>query len=135
MLEQTIRSHFLRAWRSTVLILSLVAAGCASTAERSRAEGSGPNRLVRAELAQFDDDNAYRAIQRLRNTWLRARGGNRAPPALIVDGVPRIDGVQGLFSIRVQLIEEIQYLSGPDATTRYGTGYPGGVIIVTLRGD
>lgn len=89
---------------------------------------------MRAELARFDDDNAYRAIERLRSAWLRPRGATRSPPALIVNGVPRIDGIQGLYAIRVSLIEQIDYLSGPDATTRYGTGYPGGAVLVTLRG-
>jgi hypothetical protein len=30
-------------------------------------------------------------------------------------------------------IETMRYLSPSDATTRYGTGYAGGVIEVTLR--
>jgi len=30
-------------------------------------------------------------------------------------------------------IETMRLLSAPDATTKYGTGYPGGVIEVTTR--
>jgi hypothetical protein len=31
-------------------------------------------------------------------------------------------------------IETIQYLSATDATTRYGTGYMGGIIRINTRG-
>jgi hypothetical protein len=30
-------------------------------------------------------------------------------------------------------IETMRYLSAPDATTKYGTGFPGGAIEVTTR--
>lgn len=108
--------------------------GCASSGGVADGERGGPNRLIRSELAQFDDYDAYGAIQRLRSSWLRPRGGTRTPPALIVDGVPRIGGVNGLRTIAVSSIEGMEYLSGPDATMRYGTGYPGGAILVSLRG-
>ena len=35
--------------------------------------------------------------------------------------------------VTVDDVEEILYLAARDATTRYGTGYPGGIILLTLK--
>jgi hypothetical protein len=51
---------------------------------------------------------------------------------VVVDGVARgeLDELRGLNN---DTLETIRYLSAPDATTKYGTGFPGGVIEVTTR--
>jgi len=38
-----------------------------------------------------------------------------------------------LDEMDIREIMEFRYLSASDATNRYGTGYPGGVILVTSR--
>ena len=57
-------------------------------------------------------------------------GENRA--RVVLDGMDygRIDALQ---SLDANDIEEILYLSSSEATTRFGTGYPGGVILVSTR--
>jgi hypothetical protein len=41
-----------------------------------------------------------------------------------------LDVLEGLY---VREIQEMRFLSASDATTRYGTGYPGGIIEVVTR--
>ncbi len=64
-------------------------------------------------------------------------------PAVIIDGVPAssaqvsgspmdLDIMSGILSaIKVPDIGELTFLSPSDATTRYGTGYPNGAIVIT----
>jgi hypothetical protein len=40
---------------------------------------------------------------------------------------------RSLESILLDEVAELRYMSGPDATTRFGSGYPGGIIQVTAN--
>jgi hypothetical protein len=51
---------------------------------------------------------------------------------LYVDGMSR-GYVTELTSLRTSSVERMQYLSGPEATSRYGTDHGDGAILVTLR--
>jgi hypothetical protein len=82
--------------------------------------------------------NAYEVVQQLRRTWFRVRtdltattGANTyAPnrPMIFMDMQPMGDDPELLRGVKLDLIKEIRFLSGPDATTLFGTGYPHGVI-------
>ena len=74
---------------------------------------------------------AYDAVQRLRPRWLQ-RTGRRGVPRVVVARTQRTN-VYELTRIRADDVESIRFVSGPDATTRYGTGFTGGAIEVTLR--
>jgi hypothetical protein len=50
----------------------------------------------------------------------------------VVDGSSRGE-LDALRQLSIGNIETMRYLSAADATTKYGTGYPGGVIEVTTR--
>ena len=50
----------------------------------------------------------------------------------MIDGSVRRN-INDLARMSTDNIETMRYLSAPDATIKYGTGYPGGVIEVTLR--
>jgi hypothetical protein len=41
--------------------------------------------------------------------------------------------LDSLLQFGTDTIEEIRYVSGSDATTRFGTGYPAGIIEIILR--
>jgi hypothetical protein len=81
-------------------------------------------------------------VQRLRPQFLRPRGaasfgnnrsGNTIPVAqVVVDGVHRGD-VQMLRQLSTQSVKEIRYMSAADATTRFGTGFDAGAILVITR--
>jgi hypothetical protein len=116
-----------------LVVGALTLGACASAGRGGDDETRGTqNHIVRAELANLDQLSAYQAIQRLRPRWLRTRLGRAPVP--IIDGAPRRD-LRDLQTIRATEVEEMRFMSAADATTRYGTGYDGGAILVTtLKG-
>lgn len=84
----------------------------------------------------MDAKTAYDIVKRLRPQFLQARPSgsirNRTPVPIkvFVDGGFR-GGVAMLNEVVAHIVVEIQYLNGPDATTRYGTGHESGAILVT----
>lgn len=130
----------MRAIAIIPLFLALVPGACASSGSgEARPEGADRTHIVSEELRALDPESldAWEAIRRLRGTWLRSRGsggfdGDPTFPRVILDGVDygRLDALRG-FSVTE--IEELEYLSASDATTLFGTGYPGGAILVTTR--
>ena len=119
-----------------ILALALVAAACATGGTAS--PGASRNVLTEAELAASGFDTAYEAVERSRPEWLRSRGatslmhGTAEYVVVYVDHA-RFGEMSTLRNVRVTDIREIHYLTGPEATTRYGTGHAGGVIRVILK--
>ncbi|MGY8776880.1 MAG: hypothetical protein ACKVIN_02030, partial [Longimicrobiales bacterium] len=109
-------------------------AACASGgAASSRPAGATTNRIVRAEITALTPMDAFQAIERLRPRWLQSRAGAGAdPPVLYVDGARR-GATSDLASMRASEIEQMEFMSASDATTRYGTGHGGGAVQVTTR--
>jgi hypothetical protein len=97
-----------------------------------------------AEIESIRDQatDLMTVVQRLRPQFLRPRGaasfgnnrsGKSVPVAqVVVDGVHRGD-VQVLRQLSTQSVKEIHYMSAADATTRFGTGFDAGAILVTTR--
>jgi len=84
--------------------------------------------------------NVLQVVQKLRPQMLRSRGrfspadstGSSTVPKVVVDDVS-YGSVDALANLNAIAVREIRYLSAADATTRWGTGYPGGVILVTMK--
>ena len=121
-----------------VLLLSFAVAlgltGCASSGGGgggARPEGASSTRIVRAELASFPQVNLQEAVRRLRAGWLRPRV-NIPSPMLYVDGARRGPASTELLNIRSAEVEQLEFMSSSDATTRYGVGHVGGAILVTM---
>jgi hypothetical protein len=122
------------------VLLTLAACATGGASSRTRAKGSR-NVITSAELqATPSATNALEAVRRLRPQFLQAHGevtlGNAAPvsplPVVFLDN-QRFGTVGDLQNIRTTDIEEIRFFSSSDATTRWGTGYPHGVIQVVTR--
>ena len=123
------------------LLLVLVLAGCGAAATASR---GGNFNLITSELLREADAeglNVYQLIERNRPQWFRAgRGaptlgyaaGGAAFARVLLDGIPsgEINDLQRLITVEV---ESIEYVSASDATTRFGTGYSAGAILVRMR--
>lgn len=128
----------MRAESSRGLFLLLFAAtvglsGCASggggDGGASPRRGSS-TRIIQEELETVTQLDIYSAIRRLRPAWLRTRSGGE--PMAHVDG-NILGPASGLQSIRAADVQEIEFMNSSDATTRFGTNYTNGVILVTTR--
>ena len=61
----------------------------------------------------------------------RTFGGGPIFARVVVDGTP-YGPPSTLHRMSASQIESMRFLSAPDATIKYGTGYPGGAIEVTM---
>jgi len=118
-----------------LVAVTLGLSGCASgggggSGSGTSARRGSSTRIVEEELQTVTQLDVYSAIQRLRPTWLRTRTGGE--PMAHVDG-NIVGTAQALRSIRAADTQEIQFMSATDATTRFGTNYLNGVILVTTR--
>lgn len=118
----------------TLFAFSLGLAGCASGGGGGGGSEGGvrrsSNRIVAEELASVAELDLFSAVQRLRPAWLRP-GTRGTMPQLIVNGSPNSAGVEGLRSFRATDVTSLEFMSASDATTRFGTGYGAGAILVT----
>ena len=111
--------------------LAIGLAGCASGGGGGGGGGGNPNQLTNEALQAVIGSDAYQAIQRLRPRWLQSRGGNSAN--VFVDGQERPGGLEVLRGFPVADIDEMLYMSASEATTRYGTGHPNGLIVIMTK--
>ena len=133
--------------RCVSLVLALAVSACASSGDTSSGEGEqtaaraargNSTLIVRAELEEILSGSLWEAVDRLRWRWLQPQRGvsfyaGTSFARVVVDGTVRgeLGELRRLFP---ENIETLRYLSAPDATTKYGTGYPSGVIEVSTRG-
>ncbi len=124
------------------LVLALVVSACASSPSGGPGQTAtaprrgGPNLILRAELEEYRGESVYRTIEFIRRRWIRpirSTGARSVYARVVIDGSRRRE-LSDLRSMSVDAIETMRYLSATEATTRYGTGYPGGVIEITTRG-
>lgn len=115
-----------------LLALLLGLGGCATAGAGGAGGGGSANVITIEELEAVENLSAYEAVQRLRPRWIQLRGGSATPPVVFLDGA-NLGGPEALRSIQASSIQRMVYRDGRDATTRYGTGYGGGVIEVTTR--
>ena len=137
--------------RARVLMAALVVAvcsGCSSSGSSSKPAGSprAPSRqqdvITEAEIADRagEASNALQIVQKLRPQMLRSRGRFSpadsseagALPRVVVDGVA-YGPIDNLVNLNAMSVKEIRYLNATEATTRFGTGYVGGVVLVTTK--
>ena len=99
-----------------------------------------PNLIVAEELADHSTRMLADAIRQLRPRWMRVRGapsiefgGDRSVAVVLDGGAPQDWGI--LDSLRPDQVQSVRYHNAADATMRWGTGYPNGLIEVTsMRG-
>ncbi|MHB1191669.1 MAG: hypothetical protein ACYC6F_01370 [Longimicrobiales bacterium] len=117
-------------------LLVLGASGCASTGGTGAGAQPGghrsSNRIDAAELATLAELDVHQVISRARPAWLRG-GPQDQLPVIVLDGSPQTSGPEMLSTFRAADVSALEYMSASDATTRFGTGYSGGAILVTTR--
>ena len=122
----------MRSIRLVVIALALLVGACASgSGSGERGPRRDPNLITAEDLSQLGQSGtALDAVRRLRTAWLTGRGGRS--PAVFVDGL-EMGNTRVLENYRLSVIREIRYISAPDATMRWGTGYGSGVIEIITR--
>ncbi len=117
----------------SLFALVIIGSGCASSGQPGQTRPRRNSSLITAEeLSELSVSNALEAVRRLRPAWLRARGRSGLP-VIYRNGTRWGGDPRSLEGIRVNVITEMRYLNASDATTRYGTGFTGGVILVVTR--
>jgi hypothetical protein len=93
-----------------------------------------------AEIRPGEHRDVYEAVQRLRPQFLRARGATSIRATSTEENLPvvfldeqRLGGVSTMRGLPVENVHEIRFIAPRDATTRWGTGYTAGVILVVTR--
>lgn len=118
------------------LALLMATLGCTKAASTNAGPPSRSRDLItRQQIEALNVVDAYEIVQRLRSDMLRGRGAQsrgRDLPVVYVDGVRR--GMPDVLrQIRSGEVQEIRFINGTDATTRWGTDHVGGVIDVKTR--
>jgi hypothetical protein len=117
-------------------------AGGGSAGGGGRSTSRQPDVIAESEIVSRASDaaNALQIIQKLRPQMLTTRGlgsptdikGETTRPKIYVDNISYGD-LGSLQNIAANQIREIRFLNSRDATTQWGTGHMGGVILVTTK--
>ncbi len=120
---------------AAVFVLATAIACASSQTSRSRETG---NLITQDEIVAANAGNVYEVIQRLRPQFLRTRGSVSIRDATPPRPVVYVDGMQYgsldvLWQFPASRIQTIEYIPARDATTRWGSGHMGGVIMLTTK--
>ena len=121
------------------LLIMLAVAACASSACASSGGGGGSegsprrdaNLITRDELDDVSDRSVLEVIQVLRPQWLRRTGFRSGLPSAVLDN-QRYE-LDILETMSPDEVFSIRFVSPSDASVRWGTGYPSGVIELRTR--
>jgi hypothetical protein len=138
-------------WKLAAVLAVLAIGGTAITPAYASAQDStaqskppekvkrgGSNYITESEINSVSEDNAFDIIQRLRPSMMRTRSGfgyseGQGGGIIVYLDNQRAGELGSLRNIQRSAIKEIRFLSGPDATQRFGTGVPSGVILVSSK--
>src|SRR5512138_1028933 len=113
-----------------------------SATSAPRPASGGQDLILESEITARAGEatNALQVVMKLRPQMLRSRGvispndpnGESTMPKVYVDNVA-YGNVESLSNINSAQIKEIRYIKATDATTQWGTGHTGGVILVITK--
>jgi hypothetical protein len=111
---------------------------CATAGHSPATIRSTTHRVIgAAELAQFSGSTTYDAILRLRSTLPFSSVADDASPGLAAPEVymdnVRFGSLVVLQGVPLNSVREIRFVSGIEATTRYGSGHTGGIIEIIMK--
>jgi hypothetical protein len=141
-------------WSVLVVAAMVTSAACSSSGTGGGGIGGGgvgsgtaSARIDRDVIAEAeitnraaDAANALQVIQKLRPQMLRTRGlaspmdktGETVQPRVYVDNI-EYGNLSTLTNVNASQIREIRYINSRDATTTWGTGHMGGVILILTK--
>lgn len=119
----------------SIALLTSVAACATPPRSDAVSERRSPTLLTGTELHSQPGISLFDQIRRVRPNWLTPRGATSMTPGEVIvyrDGL-RLGGVAYLRDITVDIVESAQFLSGPEAASRFGLDHQYGAILVTTR--
>lgn len=119
-------------------LLCVLAAGCGgATAGGGGTPRGDANVITAAEIDGAGHADALSLVQSLRPRWLRVRGASTVAGSetvkVYLDG-SLLGSPQTLRQISTQSIGSLRYLTGLEATQRYGLDHGAGAIVASTRG-
>lgn len=127
-----------RGTATSLLLVGLFVTIAACGPSRNASRGGSSTQISRSQIAAVTDRSAYSLIQLLKPRWLEARvqatPRNPSPvyAHVYVDNLA-YGPLLSLYDISSISIDRIDYMGSLDATTRFGTGFMGGIIHVFTR--
>lgn len=118
-----------------VLLLAAGLGACSSRPAPERAERGGRAVLTSVEIQESNYTDAYSVVRALRPEWLRATPNSFSGSEEIqvyLDG-NRMGGVDQLRQIMTRSITSMQFLTGLEASNRWGLNHGAGAILVLTR--
>ena len=128
----------MRALPVSIVLALILLAGCVSGSGTSGPGRAERNRISLEEIQDQPSMSVFELVSRLRPNWFRGRSATfrsetgRNFPAVFVDGRP-FGALESLHQFGTEAIQELRFISASDATTRFGTGYPAGIIELITR--
>lgn len=124
--------------RDAVLFLCFALGACASAGGGSSASRNSRSPITREEIGDRGSLDLYTVVQQLRPNWLQIRGqatpmGGVRTVRVAIDGRLQPGSAEVLRTLRGAEVQELRYMSGRDAQTRFGMDTEGGVILVTTE--
>lgn len=113
-----------------VLATSACAASASTDFPSQTRQHRSPHLLTAAEISRTRVTSAYEAVERLKPNFLLGMRGE-AKRAVYLNGARLLGGVENLRMIDASTVQQIVFLNGIEAATRYGSGNRAGVLLVT----
>lgn len=124
-----------RATIALAAIAIVFTASCATSTQQGSSTRSR-NVLTAEAFENRSERNLYDLLARIRPNWLRPQGANlvtgTSPVVVYINNV-RFGGVDALVDITLDRVEQVRFVDGTDAATRYGLNTDGGVLEVTTK--
>jgi hypothetical protein len=119
---------------AAVALISTACATVPSAQFGASTRSTSPYMLTAEEISAVHVNSAYDAVQRLKPSFLLGLRGESVRPVFL-NGTRLLGGLENLRGIDASTVQQIVFLNGIDATTRYGSGHGAGVLLVsTLPG-
>jgi hypothetical protein len=119
-----------------MVLTLLLMAGCGLQQGGEGTSRSDRSMLQATEMQATGYSDLFQVIQTLRPQWLRLQGATsfRGQEEILVylDG-NRMGGVETLRQIAPSSVSSAQFLSGLEATQRWGLGHGMGAIVISTR--
>jgi len=120
------------------LLAALVSSGCAGASHGAQPEARMQLEVLTGdELRETRTANVWDALRQLRPRWLRPRATSSLVEPLAEEPIVYVQGIRhgplrSLQQINLDNVRRVEFIDGRDATTRFGTGHGGGVLMIDL---